>query len=271
MKLVFIGGGNMASAMIGGLLKQGWPAADIAAVDISAEARDRLSKTTGVRTFGDLAEGLADAECIVFAVKPQQLRDTARAVAPLLNGRLVLTIAAGIRSGDLARWLGGHERIVRAMPNTPALVLAGMSGLYARPGVGGGDRDAAQRILGAAGNTLWLESEDQIDGVTAVSGSGPAYVFYFLEALEDAARAQGFDPAAARELALHTVAGAVKLATESSETPAVLRARVTSKGGTTERGIAVLEARSMKQIMNEAVAAAASRSRELGDELGANE
>lgn len=270
MKLVFIGGGNMASAMIGGLLKQGWSAADIAAVDISPEARDRLSKTTGVRTSDNIAEGLAGAECIVFAVKPQQLRDTARAVAPLLNGRLVLTIAAGIRSRDLARWLGGHERIVRAMPNTPALVLAGMSGLYARPGVGGSDRDAAQRILGAAGKTLWLESEDEIDGVTAVSGSGPAYVFYFLEALEDAARAQGFDPAAARELALQTVAGAVKLAGESSETPAVLRARVTSKGGTTERGIAVLEARSMKEIVNEAVAAAASRSRELGDELGAD-
>jgi pyrroline-5-carboxylate reductase len=191
-------------------------------------------------------------------------------VAPLLNGRLVLTIAAGIRSGDLARWLGNHDRIVRAMPNTPALVLAGMSGLYARPGVSSGDRDAAQRILGAAGKTLWVKSEDEIAGVTAVSGSGPAYVFYFLEALEDAARAQGFDPAAARELALQTVAGAVKLAAESSETPAVLRARVTSKGGTTERGIAVLEARGVKKIIDEAVAAAASRSRELGDELGAD-
>ena len=270
MKLVFIGGGNMASAMIGGLLKQGWPASDISVVDISAQARERLGTTTSVRAYGDLAPGLAGAECLLFAVKPQQLRETACTVAPLLAGRLVLTIAAGIRTGDLSRWLGGHERIVRAMPNTPALVLAGMSGLYARPGVSAADRDAAQRILGAAGKTLWLASEDEIDAVTAVSGSGPAYVFYFLEALEQAARGQGFDAAAARELALQTAAGAVKLAAESTETAAALRARVTSKGGTTERGIAVLEAHDMKRIIEEAVSAAALRSRELGYELGAD-
>jgi pyrroline-5-carboxylate reductase len=270
MKLVFIGGGNMASAMIGGLLKQGWRAADVTVVDIAADARERIVGATGVRACADLAEGMSDAECLIFAVKPQHLRDTARASAPLLQGRLVITIAAGIRSGDLARWLGGHQRIVRAMPNTPALVLQGMTGLYARAGVSSADRDAAQRILGAAGKTLWLEREEEIDAVTAVSGSGPAYVFYFLEALEEAARAQGFEPAAAREIALQTVAGAVKLAAQSSETPAVLRARVTSKGGTTERGIGVLEARQMKAIISEAVAAAALRSRELGDELGAD-
>jgi pyrroline-5-carboxylate reductase len=270
MKLVFIGGGNMASAMIGGLLKQGWRAADIAIVDISTEARERISKATGVQAYADIADGMAGADCVLFAVKPQQLRETARAVAPLLSGRLVVTIAAGIRSDDLARWLGNHQRIVRAMPNTPALVLEGMSGLYARPGVSAADRDAAQRILGAAGKTVWLENEDRIDGVTAVSGSGPAYVFYFIEALEEAARAQGFDAAAARELALQTAVGAVKLAVESTEPLATLRARVTSKGGTTERGIGVMEAREMKRIMADAVAAAALRSRELGDELGAD-
>jgi pyrroline-5-carboxylate reductase len=270
MKLVFIGGGNMASAMIGGLLKQGWRAADIAIVDISTEARERISKATGVQAYADIADGMAGADCVLFAVKPQQLRETARAVAPLLSGRLVVTIAAGIRSDDLARWLGNHQRIVRAMPNTPALVLEGMSGLYARPGVSAADRDAAQRILGAAGKTVWLENEDRIDGVTAVSGSGPAYVFYFIEALEEAARAQGFDAAAARELALQTAVGAVKLAAESTEPLATLRARVTSKGGTTERGIGVMEAREMKRIMADAVAAAALRSRELGDELGAD-
>lgn len=270
MKLAFIGGGNMASAMIGGLLRQGWRAADVAVVDISPEARERIARATGAQATGDLASGLAGADCLIFAVKPQHLRETARAVAPLLAGRLVITIAAGIRSGDLARWLGGHERIVRAMPNTPALVLQGMTGLYARPGVAAADRDAAQRILGAAGRTLWLASEEAVDAVTAVSGSGPAYVFYFLEALEEAARAQGFDAAAARELALQTAAGAVKLAAESSETPAVLRERVTSKGGTTERGIAVLEARGMKADVADAVQAAAQRSRELGDELGAD-
>ena len=270
MKLVFIGGGNMASAMIGGLLKQGWRADDIAVVDIAADARDRIARATGVRTYADIAEGMAGADCVLFAVKPQQLRETARAVGPLLAGRLVLTIAAGIRSDDLARWLGNHQRIVRAMPNTPALVLEGMSGLYARPGVSAGDRSAAQEILGAAGKTVWLDSEDRIDAVTAVSGSGPAYVFYFIEALEEAARTQGFDEDAARELALQTAVGAVKLAAESTEPLATLRARVTSKGGTSERGVAVLEAREMKRIVAEAVAAAAARSRELGDELGAD-
>lgn len=270
MKLVFIGGGNMAAAMIGGLIKQGWTAADMAVVDIAPDARARISEATGVRAYPDVASGAAGAGCIIFAVKPQQLRDTAHALAPLLAGRLVLSIAAGVRSDDLARWLGGHDRIVRVMPNTPALVLAGMSGLYARPGVSADDRAAAASILGAAGATLWLDREEEIDAVTAVSGSGPAYVFYFLEALEEAARAQGFEAAAARVLALQTVAGAVKLAAESEESPAVLRARVTSKGGTTERGIGVLEGRQFKQIIADAVAAAAQRSRELGDELGAD-
>jgi len=270
MKLVFIGGGNMAAAMIGGLIKQGWTAADMAVVDIAPEARARISDATGVRAHPDIESGVAGAECIIFAVKPQQLRDAARTLAPLLAGRLVLSIAAGIRSGDLSRWLDGHDRIVRVMPNTPALVLAGMSGLYARPGVSADDRAAAARILGAAGATLWLDREEEIDGVTGVSGSGPAYVFYFLEALEEAARAQGFEAGAARKLALQTVAGAVKLAEESNEPPAVLRARVTSKGGTTERGLAVLEARQFKQIIADTVAAAARRSRELGDELGAD-
>lgn len=268
MKLLFIGGGNMAFAMIAGLLKRGWQAADITAVDIAPEARDRLSRTTGVRAVATPEEGSAGADCIVFAVKPQQLKATASAFAPLLAGRLVVSIAAGIRSADLARWLGGHERIVRAMPNTPALVLAGMSGLYARPAVGADDRKAAEAILAAAGATLWLEHEEAIDAITAVSGSGPAYVFYFIEALEAAATAQGFDAAAARQLALQTFAGAVKLATESDEPPAVLRARVTSKGGTTERGVGVLEARGLKAVVDEAVTAAAGRSRELGDELG---
>lgn len=270
MKLLFIGGGNMAGAMIGGLLKRGWQAGDIAVVDISAPARSQLTQATGVRTFATVAEGSPGAECIIFAVKPQHLRATAGALAPLLAGRLVLSIAAGIRSGDLARWLGGHERIVRAMPNTPALVLAGMSGLYARPGVSAADREAAERILAAAGDTLWLEGEEALDAVTAVSGSGPAYVFYFIEALQDAARAQGFDEASARRLALQTVVGSVKLAAESVEPPSVLRARVTSKGGTTERGIAVMEARQLKKVVEEAVNAAALRSRELGDELGAD-
>jgi len=268
MKLLCIGGGNMALAMIVGLLKRGWQAADITVVDVAPEPRERLHGTTGVRAVATPEEGSAGADCIVFAVKPQQLKATATAFAPLLAGRLVISIAAGIRSADLARWLNGHERIVRAMPTTPALVLAGMSGLYARPAVSADDRQAAEAVLAAAGETLWLAREEDIDGITAVSGSGPAYVFYFIEALEAAAVAQGFDAAAARQLALQTFAGAVKLAAESDEPPAVLRARVTSKGGTTERGVGVLQARGLKAVVDEAVKAAAGRSRELGDELG---
>ena len=268
MKLAFIGGGNMATAMLGGLIKQGWPREDLAVIDIAAEARERIAGEMGVRTHADLREGVVGADCVVFAVKPQQLRASAAALAPVLAGRLVLTIAAGIRSDDLARWLGGHERIVRVMPNTPALVLAGMSGLYARAGASAADRQAAERILRAAGDTLWLDSEEQIDAVTAVSGSGPAYVFYFIESLQEAAAALGLPHAAARRLALQTFAGAVKLAAESDEPPATLRERVTSKGGTTERALAVLEARGVKDSIKEAVAAAERRSRELGTELG---
>ena len=206
--------------------------------------------------------------CIVLAVKPQQAREVARSLGPLLRSQLVVTIAAGIRVKDLARWLGGYERIVRVMPNTPALALAGISGLYAHPAVGARDRAAAQKILGVVGATLWLEREEDLDAVTAVSGSGPAYVFYFIEALERAARELGLAADTARRLALETFAGAVKLAAQSGESPESLRGRVTSKGGTTERALLSLEADRVVETIARAVRAAAVRSRELGDELG---
>jgi len=268
MNITFIGGGNMASALIGGLMKQGWPPEAIAAVDIAEGARARLQRDFGVRAYAEAAPALEAADCVLFAVKPQQLHASARAIAALLGSRLVISIAAGIRASDIARWLNGHRRIVRAMPNTPALVRAGMTGLYALPGVPEADRALAERVLGAAGATLWVEDERQMDGITAVSGSGPAYVFYFLEALQQAAREQGFGAEAARELAVKTFSGALKLAGESADPPDVLRARVTSKGGTTERAIGLLEAHAVKQHIVDAVAAAAQRSRELGDELG---
>jgi len=268
MKIAFVGGGNMASALIGGLLKKGWPPDSMSVVEIDAAARERLARELRLKAHADLAPGVANAECIVLAVKPQHVREVARSLAPYVENALVITIAAGIRVGDVSRWLGGHSRIVRAMPNTPALELAGMTGLYAAPGVADTDRARADQILGVAGSTLWVEREERMDALTAVSGSGPAYVFYFIEALEEAAMDLGFDADAASCLALQTFWGAVKLATESGERAATLRARVTSKGGTTERALTELEKDRVKQSIVHAVRAAAERSRELGDALG---
>jgi pyrroline-5-carboxylate reductase len=258
----------MASALIGGLLKNDWSRESIAVVEIDAQARARLERDFGVRTHDDAARGASGADCIVLAVKPQQLREVARALAPASRDALVISIAAGVRASDLSRWLGGHSRVVRAMPNTPALALAGMTGLYAAPAVSPDDRDRAEQILRAAGRTLWVESEEAIDAVTAISGSGPAYVFYFIEALQKAAADLGFDPQAARELAVQTFSGAVKLAAESPDDVATLRARVTSKGGTTERALAQLEHDGVRDAIVRAAQAAAQRSRELGDVLG---
>lgn len=268
MRIAFVGGGNMASALISGLLKKGRSAVDIRVVEIDASARERLEVGLHVSAHADLAQGVAGAECIVLAVKPQHMREVALALAPLAKDALVLSIAAGIRHADLARWLAGHTRLVRAMPNTPALALAGMTGLYAPPGVSGDDRARAEAILGAAGKTLWVQSEAQMDAVTAVSGSGPAYVFYFIEALEDAASALGFEAKASRALALETFTGAVKLAAESPESVATLRARVTSRGGTTERALETLDEARVHDSIVAAVRAAAQRSQELGEALG---
>ncbi len=268
MNITFIGGGNMASAMIGGLIKQGWTPASITVIEIAAAARAQLEARLKVKTAPAVDATAAAADCIVLAVKPQQMREVAQALSAFLRAQLVITIAAGIRLVDLSRWLGGHPRIVRVMPNTPALALAGISALYAAPGVDAGDRTAAEQILGAVGATVWLDREQELDAVTAVSGSGPAYVFYFIEALERAASELGLGQDAARKLALETFAGAVKLACESGESPATLRARVTSKGGTTERAVLSLEADGVKDAIARAVRAAAERSRELGDELG---
>ena len=268
MRIAFIGGGNMATALITGLTRQGGSPSDISVVEIDAGARERLQRDLGVRAHADVPDGVAGAECIVLAVKPQQMREVATALRPVLQRALVISIAAGIRYRDLSRWLGGYTNIVRAMPNTPALVLAGVTGLYAPEAVTAAGRDAAERVLGAAGTTLWVKTEEVLDAITAVSGSGPAYVFYFIEALELAAREEGFDDATARTLAMGTFTGAVKLAAESTESAATLRARVTSKGGTTERALAELDKRQVQSAIAGAVKAAAERSRELGDILG---
>jgi pyrroline-5-carboxylate reductase len=268
VKIAFIGGGNMASALIGGLLRKGYAAQDISVVEVDAGARQRLAARFGVSSHAVPDAKTAGSDVVLVAVKPQQLHAAAESLRPLLKSQLVVTIAAGIRSADLSRWLGTYGRIVRAMPNTPALVLAGVSVLYPMPFVTPEDRQVAERILGAVGSTLWVEHEDLMDAVTAVSGSGPAYVFFFIEALEQAGRELGLAPSDARRLSVETFFGAVQLARDSEEEPAVLRARVTSKGGTTERALRSMEAGKVKALIIDAVRQAADRSRELGDELG---
>ncbi len=268
MKIAFVGGGNMARAIIGGLVAKGIRASDVTVVEIDGAARLRLAGELGVTSVDKPGPGLADAGIVVMAVKPQQMRAAATALAPHLGDPLVVTIAAGIRLGDLARWLGGRRRLVRAMPNTPALVHAGITGLHAPEGVNPDDRQAAEDLLAAVGATLWFEREEDLDAVTAVSGSGPAYVFYAIEALERAARELGLAEGAASSLALWTFVGATKLAIERGEKPGELRAQVTSKGGTTERALEVLEAGGVQQRFVDAVKAACERSRELGETLG---
>ena len=268
MKLGFIGGGNMARAILGALIAKGTRAADVVVVEVDAVARLRLASEFGVSTVEKPGSELARVDTLVLAVKPQQMREAAQAAAPHLTDPLVVSIAAGIRLDDLSRWLGGLERLVRAMPNTPALVHAGVTGLYAPSVVGSADRAAAESLLSAVGAALWFEDESDLDAVTAVSGSGPAYVFYAIEALESAARSLGLPEGASRSLALWTFVGATKLAIERGEDPATLRAQVTSKGGTTERALEVLEAARVKEHFVAAVRAACERSRELGEALG---
>jgi pyrroline-5-carboxylate reductase len=267
MNICFIGGGNMATALIGGLLGKGFNAGQISVVEIDAANRARLQRDFAVRAFENIAEGISGSQIIVFAVKPQQLREVAQQLAPLLKSQLVISIAAGIRAADLARW-SGSQTVVRAMPNTPALIRSGMTGLYAMSSVSETQREQAQGILAAAGETLWLDDEAMLDAVTAISGSGPAYVFYFIEALQQAALELGLDADQARRLSLSTFLGASKLAAASNEDISVLRARVTSKNGTTERALLSLAANKVAEHIVQAAKAAADRAREMGDELG---
>ncbi|WP_333841034.1 pyrroline-5-carboxylate reductase [Pelomicrobium sp.] len=266
MPLTFIGGGNMATALIGGLLHKGWSAGEICVVEIDAAQRKRLAERFGVAT--NAAPEVGTDDTVLLAVKPQHMREAARSLAGRLERQLVITIAAGIRLGDLARWLGGYRRLVRCMPNTPALVHCGVTGLYALPEVDPKERKRAEAILSAVGRTLWFEQEALLDAVTAVSGSGPAYVFYFIQALEEAAAGLGLEPQQARLLALETFYGAATLARQSEAPVASLRAQVTSKGGTTERALAVLEAARVRSHIEDAVRAAHARAMELGDEFG---
>lgn len=268
MKITFLGGGNMATALIGGLLAKGFAAADLLAIDPVPAARDKLAAQFGVGTADALSDQALACDVLLLAVKPQQMRDALAPFMGKLQDQLVISIAAGLRVEDLARWLGGYRRIVRTMPNTPALIGAGTTGLFADPSVSAAERETAAAILGAVGSVAWLPEEAQMDAVTAVSGSGPAYVFYFVEALIEGGVALGLAPDTARKLALDTVLGAARLAAGSDEPPATLRERVTSRGGTTAAALAVLEARGFKALVADALAAADARGNELGRELG---
>jgi pyrroline-5-carboxylate reductase len=265
--VAFIGGGNMATAILGGLFKQGLSPAQVEVVEPWAEARERLARDFGVTAQAQATPALARAGLVVWAVKPQTFRDAAAPVAAHTTGALHLSVAAGIRSDSIARWIGS-ERIVRSMPNTPALVGRGMTALFARPGVNAADRALVERVLAPTGATLWVQAEAQLDAVTALSGSGPAYVFYFIEAMAQAGADMGLPPEQALQLAIGTFAGAAELARSSNEPPQVLRERVTSKGGTTYAALTSMQDAGVAQRFIEAMQAARRRAAELGDEFG---
>ncbi|MEO8081455.1 MAG: pyrroline-5-carboxylate reductase [Caldimonas sp.] len=263
---VFIGGGNMATALIGGIVRGGGRAADVLVVEPDAALRERLQAAHGVAVLAAPDRSLAEATLVVWAVKPQVFADAAAGCAPHVAAALQLSIMAGIRSATVAR-ASGSERVVRAMPNMPALVGEGIAALFATPAAGAADRMRCEALLAPTGQTLWVDREEALDAVTALSGSGPAYVFYLLEAMIEAGTALGLPAEQARQLAVQTVRGSAALAAAASETPAALRQRVTSRGGTTHAAIERLESRAVRAAFVEAIAAANERARELGDDL----
>jgi pyrroline-5-carboxylate reductase len=267
-QIAFIGGGNMACAIIGGLIGQGMRAMDILVVEPYAEQQVKLKETFGIEAFNAPNAMLAQAGMVVWAVKPQTFKVAASQARAHTQHALHFSVAAGIRSDTIAQWLG-TERIVRSMPNTPALIGKGITALYPRPAVSQQDRSAVERVISATGDYVWLTDEAQIDAVTALSGSGPAYVFYFIEAMVQAGIDMGLPPEQAAQLAKATFTGASELAAGSSESPQALRAKVTSKGGTTYAAITSMEQDNVAMMFTRAMHAARRRAAELGDEFGA--
>jgi pyrroline-5-carboxylate reductase len=265
--IAFIGGGNMASAVIGGLLRAGMAPAQFIVVEPYAPQRQKLVGEFGVQSLAAGDAGLAAAGTVVWAVKPQLFAEAAAPLKAWVSGALQLSVMAGIRSESLVR-ATGSERVVRSMPNTPALIGQGIAGLYARPAVSDGERATVERLLAPTGQTLWVEREDDLDAVTALSGSGPAYFFFFVEAMIAAAVDMGLTPEQGRRLALATCAGAAGLGLASDESPTTLRERVTSKGGTTHAAITSMQADAVDAAIHRAVLAAQKRAAELGKEFG---
>jgi pyrroline-5-carboxylate reductase len=268
LQIAFIGGGNMASAIIGGLRQRGLAAAQIQVVEPFAEQAQRLHTQFGVQVMASPAVSLTRAALVVWAVKPQIFSQAAAQASAHTRAALHLSVAAGIRSDSIAGWLG-TERVVRAMPNTPALIGQGITALLARPAVSVADRLVIESVVQTTGAHVWLTQETQLDAVTALSGSGPAYVFYFIEAMIEAGVEMGLDAAQARQLAIATFTGASALAQASDEPPETLRERVTSKGGTTYAALSAMQASGMKAQFKLAMQAARQRAAELGDEFGA--
>ena len=268
----FIGAGNMARSLAGGLLKNGWRKEQLILSDPDSNQRKGVETVLGLAVYADNNEVAGKADILVLAVKPQFLKTAATEIAAAVQKKrpLVISVAAGVRLEDLQRWLGGGLAIVRVMPNTAALIGSGASGMYANPLVDEAMRNQAESILRAVGVTVWLADESQLDVVTALSGSGPAYFFLVMETLERAAIDHGLDPETARLLTLETAFGAAKMALEGAEEPSRLRARVTSPGGTTEQAVKVLEDGGIHRLFNQAVRAAIVRARELADMLGKN-
>lgn len=266
--LAFIGGGNMARSLIGGLIARGAKPTQMTVADPVGAALDQLTQRYGVKVTSDNSMAVAQAQAVILAVKPQELRKVTQQLAPSLQHRpLLISVAAGITAADIRVWSGGLP-VVRAMPNRPALEGCGMTGLYATPDVPASARALAEQVLGAVGATLWLENESQMDVVTAVSGSGPAYFFLLIEMLEQAGISLGLSAEVARRLATETAYGSGCMARAAPESPATLREQVTSKGGTTEAALRHLEAHNVRDIFAEAVAAAARRSAALAQEFG---
>jgi len=270
MRIAFIGGGHMTTALVGGLLRHGTAVDSLRVADPVPLQLERLAYEFGVRGSTDNREVVADADLIVLAVKPQDMAQAARNIAREVTGRrrLVVSVAAGVRLADLARWLGDGVPMVRAMPNRPALIGAGITALYAGAGITADDRGAVERLMSAAGETVWLDQESQMDAATAISGSGPAYFFLLIEALEAAGMAIGLPHETSRRLAAATARGAGRMAAESGLEPATLREQVTSKGGTTAAALEVMEVGGLRGIVKSAVEAAARRSVELADQSG---
>lgn len=267
--IAFIGGGNMASAIIGGLRKRGMAAGRIQVVEPWDEQRARLHKQfPGVQVLENPGEALGNATLVVWAVKPQTFKDAALLTRFHTKTALHLSVAAGIRSDSIAHWLD-TQRVVRSMPNTPALIGKGITALFARAAVSADDRLAVERVIRTTGDFVWLDDEKHLDAVTALSGSGPAYVFYFIEAMVQAGVDMGLSREQAHKLAVGTFAGASELARASDEPPEILRARVTSKGGTTYAALSAMEKDDIKQQFMRAIHAARQRATELGDEFGA--
>lgn len=265
--IAFIGGGNMASAIIGGLIREGLPAAQIEVVEPFEEARGKLRAQFGIEAHERPGPFLARAALVVWAVKPQTFKEAAAAARAHSGEALHLSVAAGIRSDSIAQWLG-TQRIVRSMPNTPALIGKGITALYARPGVPVADRARVEQVIATTGASLWVDEEALLDAVTALSGSGPAYVFFFLEAMTRAGIEMGLTREQAYRLSLGTFAGASALAQASADPPEVLRQRVTSKGGTTYAAITSMERDDVQALFVKALHAARQRAAELGDEFG---